>query len=112
METTERSRKHIHAMMDQSNKKEYIHNDYELPSIEQTVRYLHAAAGHPVEETWLKAIRRGNYNSWPLIDTKTVRKYFPESEETQPTRAHERATPECTINKTKDPDQLQHRAQY
>ena len=36
-----------------------------------------------MEETWLKAIGRGNYNSWPLIDTKTVQKYFPESEETQ-----------------------------
>ena len=31
----------------------------------------------------LKAIRKGNYNSWPLTDTKKVRKYFPESEETQ-----------------------------
>jgi hypothetical protein len=36
---------------------EYIHNVYELPSIEPAIRYLHAAAGFPVEETWLKAIR-------------------------------------------------------
>ncbi len=56
---------------------------YKLPSIEQTVQYLHAAAGHPTEDTWIKAIRKGNYNSWPLINTKKVRKYFPESEETQ-----------------------------
>ena len=51
--------------------------------MEQTVRHLHAAAGHPTEETWLKAIKKGNYNSWPLIDTKNIRKKFPESEETQ-----------------------------
>ncbi len=56
---------------------------YKLPIIEQTVRYLHAAAGHPTEDTGLKAIKKGNYNSWPLIDTKKIRKYFPESEETQ-----------------------------
>jgi hypothetical protein len=30
-----------------------------------------------------KAFGRGNYNTWPLINTKNVRKYFPESEETQ-----------------------------
>ncbi len=56
---------------------------YKLPSIKQTVQYLHAAVGHPTEDTWLKAIWKRNYNSWPLIDTKTVRKYLPELEETQ-----------------------------
>ena len=56
---------------------------YELSSIEQRVQYLNAAVGHPTEDTWLKAIRKGNYNSWPLIDTKKVQKYFPESEEAQ-----------------------------
>ncbi len=56
---------------------------YKLPSIEQMVRYLHAAAGQSPEDTWVKALRRGNYNLWPLIDTKNVRKYFPELEETQ-----------------------------
>jgi len=61
---------------------EHINNVYELPSIEQTVRYLHAAAGHPTKHTWMKAIARGNYNSWPLINVRNVRKYFPESEET------------------------------
>jgi hypothetical protein len=47
------------------------------------VRYLHAAAGHPPEDTWVKAVGHGNYNSWPLINIKNVRKYFPELEETQ-----------------------------
>jgi len=30
-----------------------------------------------------KAIAKGNYNFWPLINLKNVRKHFPESEETQ-----------------------------
>ncbi len=62
---------------------EYIHNVYELPSIEPAIRYLHAAAGFPVEETWLKAIRGWNYNSWPLIKITNVARYFPKSEEMQ-----------------------------
>jgi hypothetical protein len=83
VQTTQKSRLHIPALLAQTDKEEYVHNVYELPSIEQTVRYLHAAAGHPTEDAWLKAIKKGNYNSWLLIDTKKVRKYFPESEKTQ-----------------------------
>jgi hypothetical protein len=83
VQTTQKSRSHIRTLLARTNKEEYIHNVYQLPSIEQTVQYLHAAVGHPTEDTWLKAIRKRNYNSWPLIDTKKVRKYFPESEETQ-----------------------------
>jgi hypothetical protein len=83
VQTTKHSQKHTQALLSRTNKEEYIHNVYELPSIEQTVRYLHAAAVHPSEDTWAKAVGCGNYNSWPLIDTKNVRKYFPESEEIQ-----------------------------
>ena len=60
-----------------------IGNVYELPSIEQTIWYLHAAAGFPTKTTWLKAIRKGNYNTWPLLTVKNVNKHFPESEKTQ-----------------------------
>jgi hypothetical protein len=83
VQTTQKSRLHIRALLAQTNKEEYIHNVHKLASIEQTVQYLHAAAGHLTEDTWLKAIGKGNYNSWLLIDTKKVRKSFPESEETQ-----------------------------
>jgi hypothetical protein len=85
MQTTKRSQKHIRALLSGTNKEEYIHNVYELPSIERMVMvwYLHAAAGHPPEDIWVKAVGHGNYNSWPLIDTNNVRKYFPELEETQ-----------------------------
>ncbi len=83
VQTTKHSRKHIRALLFCTNKEEYIHNVYQLPSIERMVRYLHAAAGHPPEDTWAKAVGRGSYNSWPLIDHKNVRKHFLQSEETQ-----------------------------
>ena len=49
----------------------------------QTIRYLHGAAGFPTEDTWIKAIKAGNYNTWPTITPATVRSHFPESDETQ-----------------------------
>eukprot|EP00957_Ditylum_brightwellii_P065912 4998635-Ditylum_brightwellii.AAC.1 len=30
---------------------------YDLPSVEALIRYFHAAAGFPVRDTWLKAIK-------------------------------------------------------
>jgi hypothetical protein len=77
------TRQHIAAISLLAHRREYLHNVYELPSIEPTIRYLHAAAGYPVKATWLKAIRNGNFSTWPLINVKNVAKHFPESEETQ-----------------------------
>jgi hypothetical protein len=75
----------IKHLLQSSNTRESdtLYNVYELPTIGQSIRYLHAAAGFPTKSTWLKAIRHGNYSTWPLISVKNVNKYFPESEETQ-----------------------------
>ncbi|KAL7551824.1 hypothetical protein ACHAWF_015016 [Thalassiosira exigua] len=62
---------------------EALNNVYELPSTEQVVRYLHACAGFPTKKTWLKAIKGGNFASWPLLTEEAVRKHFPESDETK-----------------------------
>jgi hypothetical protein len=82
VETMTVTHDHIQCMGHHTSK-EHIHNVYELPSIEQSIQYLHGAAGFPTKPSWLKAICRGNYNSWPLINVKNVAKYFPESEEMQ-----------------------------
>ncbi len=62
--------------------KERASNVYDLPSINQTVKYLHAAGGFPTKETWLKAINAGNVATWPTINSSIVRRHFPESDET------------------------------
>ncbi len=62
---------------------EAINNVYGLPSTKQAVRYLHACAGFPTKATWIKAIRAGNYASWPHLTVKAVQQHFPESDETQ-----------------------------
>ncbi len=64
-------------------RQEIAMNVYSLPSIPQTIKYLHAAAGFPVKETWVKAINNGNYSTWPGLNADAVNKHFPESVETQ-----------------------------
>ncbi len=37
---------------------EEANNVFDLPSTKETIRYLHASVGHPVEDTWTKALRQ------------------------------------------------------
>jgi len=62
---------------------ESVANVYSLPSMPQTIRYLHAAAGFPVKDTWIDAVNNGHYSTWPGLTAKAVKKHFPESVETQ-----------------------------
>ena len=55
---------------------------YDLPSVEALVKYFHAAAGFPVKDTWLKAIKNGNYESWPGLTYQNARKYCPSADDT------------------------------
>ena len=48
----------------------------------ELVRFYHAAAGFPTEPTWLSAIKNCHYVSWTGLNTASVAKHFPESEET------------------------------
>ena len=43
---------------------------------------MHAAAGFPVKSTWLKAIKNGNFESWPGLTYNNAAKYCPRSVET------------------------------
>eukprot|EP00804_Cyclotella_cryptica_P013333 CCRYP_005110-RA/>CCRYP_005110-RA protein AED:0.26 eAED:0.28 QI:0/0/0/1/1/1/4/0/679 len=55
---------------------------YDLPSTEQAIRWMHAVCGYPVKSTWLKAVQAGNFIGWPLLTSRNVQKYFPETVET------------------------------
>ncbi len=66
------------------NKCKKVSNVYDIPSsINQTIKYLHAAAGYPVEDTWVKAINAGNCTTWPGLTATAARKHFPESNEAE-----------------------------
>ena len=57
------------------------HSAYNLPSIEALVQYMHMAAGPPVKSTWLKAIKKGNFETWPGLTYSDAAKYFPHAVE-------------------------------
>ena len=52
-------------------------NVCELPSAEKTIQYLHACAGFPTKKYWFKAIKGGNYATWPNLTTEAVNQHFP-----------------------------------
>ncbi len=56
---------------------------FELPSTHQTILYHHALVGFPVKETFLNAVRAGNYTTWPGLTIAALHKYFPNSDEMQ-----------------------------
>ncbi len=40
--------------------------------MKESVCYLHAAVGFPVQESWIDAIKAGNYTTWPGITAETL----------------------------------------
>ena len=55
---------------------------YELTSMEALVGYMHAAAIFPVKSSWLKVIKNGNFDSWPVLTYNNTAQYCPHSVET------------------------------
>ena len=54
----------------------------DLPNTPALIAYLHATAGYPVKQTWLDAIKRGAYTSWPGLTYKLAARHCPDSDET------------------------------
>jgi hypothetical protein len=72
----------VSVEMDKAINPKEIHNVYSLPSIPQTITYLHAAARYPVKDTWSNTIKAVNLVTWPGLRAATVRKHFPKSDKT------------------------------
>ena len=51
-----------------------VYSAYNLPSVAALVRHLHAAAGFPVKDTCLWAIKAGNYATWPGLTNNNAAK--------------------------------------
>eukprot|EP00957_Ditylum_brightwellii_P107797 8223710-Ditylum_brightwellii.AAC.1 len=43
------------------------------------MEYLHAAEGYPVLTTWIAAIKKGHYATWPGINENNIHKHLPKS---------------------------------
>ena len=83
--------------------KQLAHNVYDLPSIKEGIRWMHAACGYPAKSTWIKAIRNGNYAGWPLLSVENVHKHYPETDETPMGRLNQSRTNVRSTNKKRVP---------
>ena len=75
----------------QPAKKEAVTNVYELKTKSEIIYHYHAMVGFSTKSTWGRAIKKGDFVSWPGLMADTPRKNFPESEETQ--KGHMRTLP-------------------
>jgi hypothetical protein len=56
---------------------------FDLPNTWQSLLYNHALAGFPLKETFLAAVRAGNYATWPGLTTTLIHEHFPDLDKTQ-----------------------------
>ncbi len=61
---------------------EAINVIFDLPSARQSFLWYHAAVGWPPKETFLTAVRNGNYATWPKLILTLIHQYMPDSDET------------------------------
>ena len=66
---------------DKANSLETINVIFELPSARETFLWYHASAGFPTKATFIDAIRKGNYSTWPKLTVTLINRYFPDSDE-------------------------------
>ena len=77
----------------------------DLPNTPALIAYHHATAGYPVKQTWLDAIKRGAYKTWPGLTYTLAARHCPDADETlrghmaQP-RQHIRSTQPTTTTAT------------
>jgi hypothetical protein len=57
----------------------------------ELVRYYHAAVRFSTKPTWVKAIRKKKFASWPGLTVDTIKCHYPDSKETP--KGHGRKTP-------------------
>jgi hypothetical protein len=52
-------------------------------NLKELINYLHATAFSPVKSTWIKAIKNGNFSSWPELTEHTTENYLSKSSATE-----------------------------
>ena len=57
-------------------------NAFDLPSVDSLMRYFHESARFPVQDTWICAIKCGDYSSWPGLTYSNAAKRIPSSDKT------------------------------
>ena len=66
----------------ESNIQQQCNNAYQTKNIAELIAFLHAAAFSPTPSTWIDAISKGFFQTWPGLTAEAVRKHLPKSEAT------------------------------
>ncbi|KAL7545295.1 hypothetical protein ACHAWF_008651 [Thalassiosira exigua] len=61
---------------------EQVNDVYDLTSIEQGIKWMHAVFGYDAKSVWLKAIKAGNFQGWLLFNEQNNNKYYPDTAKT------------------------------
>ncbi len=65
-----------------SSKTPFDPQSLNLPSMVTLVGFYHVCLGFPVKQTWLKAIKAGNCNSFDGLTYSNVARYCPDADKT------------------------------
>jgi hypothetical protein len=63
----------------ETNYKPACNHARETSNLKELINYLHATAFRPVKSTWVKAIKNGNFASWPGLTKQAVEKHLTKS---------------------------------
>jgi hypothetical protein len=55
---------------------------FDLPSAHETFLWYHASVGFPTKETFVDAVCKGNYATWPKLTVTLINRYFPDLNKT------------------------------
>jgi hypothetical protein len=90
-----------------SNYKNACNHPHETSNLKELINYLHAPEFSPVKSRWIKAIKNGNFSSWPGLTEDAVEKHLSKSTATvkghvNQQRMYARSTqtkkePECSM---------------
>ena len=51
-------------------------------NLEEHIKYLHQCAFSPTPRTWMQAVRKGHFKTWPGVTVEAIQCYLPKSEAT------------------------------
>jgi hypothetical protein len=55
---------------------------FDLPSSRKTFLWYHTSVGSPPKETFIDAVRNGNYATWPKLTVVLINQYYPDADKT------------------------------
>ena len=55
-----------------------------LPTVnlQEHIKYLHQYAFSPTPQTWIQAVSKGHFKTWPGVTVEAIKRYLPKSEAT------------------------------